>query len=175
MTKFALIIIAITVLILACGRQVSEGTTIKVVNDCNYSNNDLIDFINNLKSDLRGFNFTIKEIGETNYTIRINNFTTNTSSQIEYPPSDACNSSPETMEISTVSVSVDLCEYSSSILETWKVNKTYGESFVKRLIGGNGDGCTNYRVGKDLFDLIGCFKDLSNKVAKKTSRIVFRR
>jgi hypothetical protein len=180
MKKTALLLIALTLLFATCGRQVPEGTTIKIVNETGYTvSEDIHNFSEQLREKLKKFNFTVKSGGTTDYTVKITYYDVSISSWTEYASSDDCNyPTTYTLESEDRTITADLYEYEASRLDGWTYTHSDSERLRQRIINSTGsDGCKNYVVVPrsltlDLFE--GEMKNFANRTARRVSRVVFR-
>lgn len=171
MRRIALIIISAAFLIISCGRQVPEGTTIKVVNSTRFENYDIYTFENKLKDKLKDFNFTVKAGGRTDYTVRITDYDRSTYTWYE-SPSDDCSWSTYQLTEESTSIRAELFEYETTKMDGWYFVHTSSEKLKATESGG---GCYNYYVSTPFWDelLEGDMDDFARRTARRTSRIVF--
>ncbi len=171
MKKRFFILLIVPILITSCGRQVPEGTTIKVVNESGVENYDIYTFEDKLKGKLKDFNFTVKQGGTTDYTIRISDYSQSTYTWFESPTDDCSWSTYQLTEEST-NLKAELFEYEASKLDGWYFTHTSSE---KLKATESGSGCYNYYVSTPFWDelLEGDMDDFARRTARRTSRIVF--
>jgi len=167
------ILVILSILFITCGRQVPEGTTIKVVNETDYDNNDIYIFEDKLREKLKDFNFVVKHSGSTDYTIRITKYDRSSYTWYESPDDD-CSWSTYMLNEESTSITAVLYEYEASKLDGW----SYTHSCSEKLKGSKDydDDCYDYRVVTPLWDslLEGDMKDFARRTARRTSRIVFK-
>ena len=171
MKRETIIILLLSIFIASCGRQVPEGTTIKVVNETGVDNYDVYTFENKLKDKLKDFNFTVKYSGTTDYTIKISDYSQSTYTWYE-SPSDDCSWSTHQLSEESTSIRAELFEYEASKLDGWYFTHTSSEKLKANNTGGD---CYNYYVSTPFWDelLEGDMDNFARRTARRTSRIVF--
>lgn len=176
MKKTTLLLISLALLFATCGRQVPEGTTIKVVNTTGQENSDINAFSNQLIDKLKKFNFSVKASGTTDYTVKITGYRTSESSRTVDAYTDDCDyPTTYTLDSGDRTITASLYEYESTRLDGWTYTHTDSERLRQRIIGGTGsDGCKNYTVVTRLGLFEGEMRNFANRTARRVSRIVFR-
>ncbi len=171
MKRQIIITLFLALFIASCGRQVPEGTTIKVVNETDFNNNDIYIFENKLKDKLKDFNFTVKHSGSTDYTIRITYYGKESYTWYE-SPSDDCSWSTYQLTEESTNIRAELFEYEASKLDGWYFSHTSSEKLKGSQSGGD---CYNYHVSTPFWDelLEGDMDNFARRTARRTSRIVF--
>ena len=166
-----LVLTFLSILFVQCGRQVPEGTTIKVVNETGYDNNDIYTFSDKLKDKLKDFNFVVKHDGKTDYTIKITHYDSYTNTWHESPDDD-CSWSTYTLDEELTEISASLYEYEASKLEGWNFTHSSSEKLKGTL---SSSGCYNYRVKTPFWGelLEGDMDNFARRTARRVSRIVF--